>query len=212
MGRLHWLDGEFEELREATVQVKDPSLAYIHLKRSTHLNKEELCIAQVLCQRREELAREKDLPVRWILTDELIFEIAKKKPESAEELFKMRGAKENISKKDAEKICEYIKNLDGSMELPPVDKYIGKKKQRATGIVDLMFVVLKIRAKQNKIAHQLICSSKDLSRLAMGDTETSKLMKGWRYEFIGKELQDLLDGRIGITFRDNRIVVHKLRK
>ncbi|MCF0232840.1 MAG: HRDC domain-containing protein [Enterococcus sp.] len=159
---------------------------------------------------REELAREKDLPVRWILSDELLFEIVKKKPKSADELFMIRGTRENISKRDAERICKYVTAADKDIELPLIDNYISQKKQRATGIVDLMFVVLKIRAKQNNIAYQLICSSKDLSRLSMGDTENSKLLKGWRYDFIGKELQDLLNGKIGITFRDNRVVVHKM--
>ncbi|MCF0231941.1 MAG: ribonuclease D [Enterococcus sp.] len=210
-GRYNWLDEEFEMLQNSAKGVKDPDKAYIHLKRSTHLNKKELCIAQKLCKRREQLAQQKDLPIRWIMTDDLLFEIVKKKPVDTDELFKIRGAKENISKNDAEKIIEHIASTDFNQELLPVDKYVAKKKQRATGIVDLMFVLLKIRAKQYKVAYQLVCSSKDLSHLAMGDTENSKLMHGWRYNFIGRELQDLLEGKIGITFRDNRIVVHKLR-
>ena len=73
-----------------------------------------------------------------------------------------------------------------------------------------MGALLKLRAKEQGIAPQVLASSSDLSALARGYYEESGLTHGWKKRIIGDELIDLLEGRICLSIQDGNLNV--LRK
>lgn len=68
----------------------------------------------------------------------------------------------------------------------------------ADGAVELLSALLEVRAKENDVAAPLIATHPDLSKLVRGHREGLALMEGWRYDLVGRELIDLLEGRLAL--------------
>ncbi|MDB4935492.1 MAG: Ribonuclease [Labilithrix sp.] len=72
--------------------VEEPRPAYVRLKGIDRVPAVELPILRHLANIREQLARELNVPPYKVLGPDVLFEIAKKKPETLDELAKIRGA------------------------------------------------------------------------------------------------------------------------
>lgn len=70
----------------------DPRPPYVRLKGIDRVPENELPILRHLANIREELARELNVPPYKVLGPDVLFEIAKKKPETLDELARIRGA------------------------------------------------------------------------------------------------------------------------
>lgn len=82
------------------------------------------------------------------------------------------------------------------------------KKDKVTteqeGVLELMNTLLKVVAHQNKIAPQTLAHKDDLIDF-ISDRPSSRLAHSWRYEVVGKSLERLLDGKIGLTIKAGKI-------
>lgn len=72
--------------------VEDARPPYVRLKNIDRLPEVELCILRHLANIREELARELNVPPYKVIGPDVLLEIAKKKPETLDELARIRGA------------------------------------------------------------------------------------------------------------------------
>lgn len=207
-GRTHWLDEEFESLCDPRRYDPEPFERYKRLKRVNQLNGRQLACAREVAAWREEEAIRRNVPRKWVLSDEQVVEACKREPKSVSELLMVRGMKKQLGTKEARKVSEIIANAlksdpstwpkldNGSANEPNVDF-----------TVDLMEPLLRLRAKENGIAVQSLASHPDLVQLARGHFDSSPLMKGWRRDLVGNELVDLANGKIGLSVRDNELVI-----
>ena len=65
-GRLGWLAPDFEEMMNPAKYSEDPRLRYRRLKRVTQLDERQLCAAREFAAWREEEARKRDMPRKWL--------------------------------------------------------------------------------------------------------------------------------------------------
>lgn len=72
--------------------VEDARPPYVRLKNIDRLPEVELCILRHLANIREDLARELNVPPYKVIGPDVLLEIAKKKPETLDELARIRGA------------------------------------------------------------------------------------------------------------------------
>jgi ribonuclease D len=80
-------------------------------------------------------------------------------------------------------------------------------------LVDLMAVVLRKRARENRIATTYLGNQKALSHLVdwlsgSRDGGTPQLLEGWRGELVGSELTALFEGkvRLGVDPKTGRVI------
>ena len=64
-----------------------------------------------------------------------------------------------------------------------------------------MYAMLRLISDKSGVATQLIATRDDLLEF-VNHRETSSLSSSWRYELAGKTLEELLDGRLGLTVKD----------
>ena len=87
LGRIEWAREEFERLeRVRWSAASDDPEAYRRIKRSGDLSRRELAVLRELVRSREELARAKDRPPFRVLADEVLLELARRKPRGRGEL------------------------------------------------------------------------------------------------------------------------------
>ncbi len=206
-GRLHWLDEDFRYLTDVSRFETDPRKMWRKLKRITSLNRKQLAIARELAAWREEDARARDLPRKRILSDEIIVEISRKAPRAKEQIMTIRGA-ENLNKRTINKALACVRT---ALALPP-DEYpqlatYPRGEVKLDGVVNLMAAIVELRAHQNDVATPALASKDELTRLAHGHHDDIDVLKGWRFEMVGKELLDLLDGKLSVRVDNDKIAV-----
>ena len=204
--RLGWLTPEMEELCERSHFERLPEQAYLHLKRSSSLTRRQLAVAREVCAWRERKAASRNIPRKWLVSDELLVEVSKRAPKNVERLRRIRGT-EQLSTHDAEELVREVRKglAVGTADLPSL-----RRRERASaeaeGAIDLMYALLRIISERSGIAPQLIATRDDLLDLATGKPDCS-LREGWRHELAGSALERLLAGEIGLTVKDGRVEV-----
>jgi ribonuclease D len=180
-----------------------PEEAYTHLRRVTSLTRRQMGMAREVCAWRERLAAARDIPRKWVLSDEVVLEVCKRIPRTRERLARIRGA-ERLSATDANALLEavYAGLVCPEEELP---RYVRRQRPAAEveSVLDLMYAMLRVISDRSGVATQLIATRDDLQDLVSG--KSGRLSEGWRAELAGKPLTRLLEGEVGLTVKNGRI-------
>lgn len=202
--RLSWVLPEMDEASDPSRFRKDPRDAYLRLKRASTLTRRQLAVAREVCAWREETAAARDVPRKWLMSDEVIVEACHRTPTSLPRLRRIRGL-EKLSESDARGI---IASVQRGLDCPPADFPAAIKRLKLSpekdGALDLMSAVVRVVAEKTGIAPQVIASKDDLNELLSGSRD-GRLAQGWRHEVAGKQLERLLAGELGLTIKDGKI-------
>lgn len=199
-GRLAWLANDFVELSNPARYEEDPRLRYRRLKRGSSLSRQQLSAAREAAAWREVEARKRDIPRKWVITDEQIVEVCKREARTIDELFMVRGMRDRLTTRDARALVACMKaGMDlPSEQWPELDR-ASKSEPNVDAQLDLMTALVRLRARENDIAMQALASHSDLAQVARGYTEGVDVLRGWRRAMVGEELLELLDGRIALS-------------
>ncbi len=210
-GRLSWLDPDFRELANADHYAIDPRERFRHLKRGNQLNRRQLAGAREVAAWRERRAQERDIPRKWVLSDEQVVEACRKETRTIDDLFLIRGIREKLSTKDAREFVALLaKGFDmPEDELPALDRPASSE-PNVDSSLDLMLALTRIVSRENDIAMQTLASNADLTNLARGHVEESGLMKGWRKNLIGEKLVRLLEGKLSMRLVDGELAIESI--
>ncbi|MDO4539050.1 MAG: ribonuclease D [Coriobacteriales bacterium] len=204
--RLSWFVPEMEGLCDPARFIREPQDAYQHLKRASTLTRRQLAVAREVCAWRETCAAKRDLPRKWVISDEVIVELCRRAPRDTAKLRRIRGTSQ-LSERDASDLIRAVlKGLKCDPQNYPSLPHRGRSNADSDGVVDLMYALLRIRSEQCGVAIPLIATRDDLCSFAAGD-KSSPLVDGWRYELVGDRLRRLLAGEIGLTVKDGRIEI-----
>ncbi len=202
--RMSWVLPEMQALTIPSHYRHAPEDAYLHLKRSGGLTRRQLAVAREVCTWRERMADRRDIPRRWVLSDEVVAEVCRRTPGDVQRLRRIRGT-EQLSERDADAVLHAVsRGLScPASSLPPVSFH-----QRPTaeqeGVLDLMYAVLRIVSEQSGVATQLVASRDDLLDFMLARPGAA-LSSGWRHELVGERLERLLAGELGLTVKGGRV-------
>lgn len=207
-GRLSWLETEFEEMCDERTYVVDEQDRFRRLKHFTQLSRRQMAAAREMAAWREIEARKRNVPRKWVLTDEQIVEACKREPRTIDDLFMVRGIRERLTTRDAREVIQLVvAALDSSPEAWPEIPSSGKSEPNVDAQVDMLMSVVRIRARQNDIAVPTLASHADLVAIARGHYDNVDILKGWRREIVGAELVDLLEGRLALYFDKGKVCI-----
>lgn len=204
--RLSWVMPEMDALCDPGKVRRDPREAYLRLKRASSLTRRQLSVAREVCAWREESAAARDLPRKWVLSDEVIVEVCKRMPTSVDRLCRIRGT-EQISERDGARIVRAVEvGTSVSPDMLPKVEHHARPSGDVEGVVDLMYAMLRVASEKTGIAAQLIATRDDLVDF-VSDRRESRLSTGWRNDLVGRQLESLLAGEVGLTVKNGRVEV-----
>lgn len=210
-GRLSWLARDFEEMSDPAKYAADERERYRRLKRVSQLSRRQLAAAREVAAWRELEAQRRDVPRKWVVTDEQIVEACKREARTIDELFMVRGLRERLSTRDARAVVALMaKALDAPPETWPEPDRCGKSEPNVDAQLDLMTAIVRLRAKESGVAFPTLASHDDLARVARGYRDGIDLLRGWRRSLVGEELLDLLDGKIRLSLDGSELKVERL--
>lgn len=207
-GRIHWLDQDFEALSDPSRYEVNEQERYRKLKRVSQLSRRQLSAAREVAAWREIEAQRRDVPRKWIVTDEQIVEACKREARTIDELFMVRGLNERLGTKDARTVVALIgKGLDAPKDTWPETDRSSRNERNVDAELDLMTALVRLRAKENGVAFPTLASHDDLARVARGYTDGIDLLRGWRRTIVGAELLELLAGNLSLSLERGQIKV-----
>jgi len=207
LGRLDWLDKDFEALKNKELYQISPINAWLKVKGRKRLTGKQLSIVQVLTEWRERTAQAENRPKNWLVRDDLMLELAKLQPTTVEELAKVRSINERSVKRYGRVICKLIDEAKNSSPIPMTDKNkAAKKTANQEAILDVLTAVVRMRADENSLNPMILAGRKDLEKLLF-EEEDNLILSGWRYSMVGKELQGLLKGQYSLTLKQGDVLI-----
>ena len=211
-GRGQWLDQEMDRLGDPASYLNIPDLAWTRIRVPSR-KPEVLGRLKALGAWREREAQGKNLPRGRIAKDETLADIASHPPREQADLAKVRGLSPNWAQNEiGARLMAAIGASEPlpETELPPrEDRKPGLGREGAL-IADLLKLLLKVRARDADVAPRLIARAEDLEAVAAGARDGMPLLTGWRYEVFGKDAIALVEGRMGFSVKDGKMVMSEL--
>jgi ribonuclease D len=185
--REHWAREDCLELEDRRLYEPDPALAWVRLRGIGQLAPEPRSRAKVIAIWREKLARERDLPRAWILSDAAIFAIAHADAKTSAAL----DAVEPMNEKFAATLLAALDAASGAppADLEPVQDLRPTPQQKA--LLDRLMKIVDARAAALQVSAEVLAPRGELKALAMGKRDTHAL-SGWRREEIGTRLLEAI--------------------
>lgn len=209
-GRLGWLDADFAEMSDPARFADDSRTRFRRLKRGSSLSRRQLSAAREVAAWRERQAQRRDVPRKWVMTDEQIVEACRREARGVSDLFAIRGMRERLSTRDAREVARLIATgLDAPEEDWPESERSGKNEPNVDSQVDLMNALVRLRARESDVALPTLASHDDLAKVARGYVDGVDVMRGWRRAIVGEELLELLAGRISLRLDNGELVVER---
>lgn len=199
--RWSWVQDEHDALTDPALYAADPQDAWKRLKVRRN-RKDYLAVLKSVAIWREQTAQDLNRPRTRILKDDALQEIADQRPRDATSLERLRSVPKGFGgSRHGPGLLQAINYaLDHVDEMAPE---FDKPTQRAAapaGAADLLRVLLKQICDDAKVTPRLVANSADLDRVAAGEGRDTNVMTGWRFDLFGKRAEDLLNGRLAITF------------
>lgn len=209
-GRLAWLQADFDELTALDNYAIEPQRLWKKVRGTQKLKGAQLAVLQALAAWREERARKANRPRRWILSDELLSDIARYCPQDSAALEHVRGIEPGFVGRNGAAVLELIATARQS---DPATWPVLPGGRRLTlvqeALVDVLMAVLRLRGGEHDVSPALLASRKDLEEVVQGETEVP-VLHGWRGAIAGQDLQAILAGRSIIRVIDDRLSIEAL--
>ena len=201
-GRLAWAQEE-SRLVEASRDERTPERAYERLPKLNRLEGGQRAAARRLCEWREGLAREADRPPSYIVPDQALVELARRRPRDRAALEAIRGLpQQTLHRRGADLIEQIERSRDE--EPPPAPPAAPRRDASEAPLISLAQAVVRHRSMQSGVATELIATQSELSALVGTvrrgtDGSAVRALEGWRRELVGDELRELIEGRRAVS-------------
>lgn len=203
--RLWWAESEFDRLVADIVAEKEAD-PWARISGLHKLNRRQLAIAHEVARWRDREARARNRQPRRILRDDLVIDVARRRPKNKRDLFATRDMNRPSSKNSADDILECVRRGEAVSDddLPRTMRSRSHDADPDQQVVTkLLSLALSNRCAQMEVSQQLVASNADLQdlvrRIADGkNVGAHPLMQGWRAVVCGDLLADVLNGKVAI--------------
>jgi ribonuclease D len=197
-GRLEWAREECRSL-EGVSDERGAERAYERLPRLSRLDDVGRATARELTEWREQVAAAMDRPPQFVVPDQALVEIARRRPRDRAGLEHIRGLPPQTVSRRGDRLIEAVE-AGARRDPPPPPPESPGRDSRDAPLVSLAQALVRHRSQESGVAVEVIATQAELAALANQvrrgrEDSTLRVMTGWRRELVGAELLELLAGR-----------------
>jgi len=203
-GRYEWVYEECAELGDIERYRSDERRSYLRVPGAMRMNRRELGILNELVKLRDAVARQRDLPVRYVLPDDVVAGLATLKPARAEDLAQLRRLDGAMKRQLGPAILEAVARgvaLDDA-DLPQRPARHGAPSRDA--LVALLGAAVAEIARDASLPASLLAPRAALERLSRevprdrASFDRVLALQPWRMALVAEPLWRLLNGEAAL--------------
>lgn len=208
LGRTEWLADEMADW-QADIEAATTGERWQRVGGISNLTPRSLAIVREVWRWRETMAERRDTPVRHVIRDDLIVELARLQSTDANRISQIRG----LDRRDLTRAMPHLlESIQRGLDLPDEEC---PRLQRSDSpsqlqlVAQLLTSILNSVCRAASVSVGLVGTVQDVRDLLAyhlkvdrADGRPPRLARGWRAEIVGKVLEDLLEGRTCIRISD----------
>ena len=197
--RLTWATDACEELRTRKVGPGNPADAWQKQKDVRALKPRTRGVLAALAEWRERRAMASDIPPRQVLPDLALQGIAQREPTNLSDLAQSRGVDDRHTRGSIgqEILAAVARGKENPVEISATDGDEVDRHLRPA--ITLISAWISEVARIEHVDTALLATRNDIVAYLRRDTD-ARLATGWRLDLIGEQLDDLLQGKAGLSF------------
>jgi ribonuclease D len=187
LGREQWMVEDCAALEDPRLYEPDPQEAWQRLRGIRQLPPAPRARARALAVWRERVARERDLPRGWIVSDAAIFALAERNPTQRAALAGIESLPATLNEGFAAGLLEALRSgsLDESGDREPGQE--GRPTPEQKALIERLARLVDAHAAALGVSAEVLAPRGELKALAMGARDVPCL-HGWRLAEIGGKL------------------------
>jgi ribonuclease D len=207
LGRIDWLKYDFEQLSNPNQYRVQQETLWRKIKGHQKLRGVQLALLRTYAIWRESTAQTLNKPKRFVLKDQVLIDMAVSKPKTQRDLESIRQFPKNFSQHRINQLLELTKDTLAlpKDEWPKLPDYQRLTKEEES-IADCLMAITRWCAVKAQISTEAIGTRKDIERLVTGHKDVN-VMKGWRYDYVGKRLEAFMEGQCVLQVANGRFAI-----
>ncbi len=199
-GRSEWAAEESAQLTQVERYRTDQRRLYMKIPGSNRMNRRELGVLSQIATLRNEIARRRDLPLKYIMPDDVMAGIVSLRPRRVEELAQLRRLDAGARKSLGPQIVEAVLRGEALAEDQLPEKSARPLGNARETVAALMSVVVGEIATQHELPTSLLVPRAALERVAREVPPTREALEEtlglsrWRAQLVTEPLWRLLSG------------------
>ena len=191
LGREHWVIEDCRSLEDPRLYEPDPQQAWKRLRRLQMLDPAARARGRAAAVWREAMARQRDLPRGWIISDEGIIAVAQADPATRAALQAALGLPRPMNEALAEGLLAALREAPAQVggDEPGRDS---RPTPEQKAVAERLARLVDAHAAKLGVSPEILATRAELKALAMGERELLAL-RGWRRKEIGGQLLEALD-------------------
>jgi ribonuclease D len=205
LGRVEWAREEFARLADNASPEELGTEKWRKLRGLGSLDRRRLAIVRELSRWREEMAATKNRPVRTIVRDDLLIEIARRNPSREHDLTAIRG----LARRDLSAILQAVHRARAvPLEECPAKTEREQDLPQVALITNVLTAVLGDFCARHRLAPNLVANNQDVRLLVRARLHgeappaASQLSRGWRGAYVLSHLLAVLGGQRSLRITD----------
>ncbi|HET7204887.1 MAG TPA: ribonuclease D [Steroidobacteraceae bacterium] len=188
-GRAGWVEEETAAYESPALYHTDPATAWRRLKGLNRLGPQEQAVARALAEWRERRAIDSDKPRSWILSDEALYAIATRAPDSVAALEAIESLPAGVVRRRGDELLALVQAAR-SGELPAPLEAPRRPTNEEQALAASLLKAVRDEATALGIAAEILATRRDVEAIAFGSIplEQSPLTRGWRGQVLGERL------------------------
>jgi len=199
-GRYEWVYEECEELGDVERYRIDERRAYLRIPGATRMNRRELGILNELVKLRDRVARERDLPVRYVLPDDVVAGLAVLKPAQVDDLNQLRRLDGGMKRQLGSAILQAVARGQALDEADLPQRPARPSAPARDALVSLLSATVAEISRDSALPPSLLVPRSALERVARevppdrASFEHALALQPWRLALVAEPLWRLLSG------------------
>ncbi len=204
--RIPWMEQEMRDWQAQIIEseVNEP---WRRLSGYSGLSRRGMAIAVALWKWRERLAEKRNIPMRRVLRDDLLIELARRETAKLPQIKLLRGMEHRNHDRELPEIADAIATAINSSK----DQWPEKLARAAAGpdlslLGQFLYSAFSVVCRDLNLATGLVGTVQDVRKLAAWHLKLDdpsepppRLARGWRGEIVGATIQEMLIGKWAIS-------------
>ncbi|MFP4167097.1 MAG: ribonuclease D [Opitutales bacterium] len=206
LGRRAWIEEEMESYEAEELYLEsEPDMEMPRVRGSGTMTRGQRGIMRALGAWRERMARKRNLPRQFILSDAALVTLSKSPPPTFEALRPMKGMSERVLQRHRKPIWDAIKRgrENDLPDLPIPNANMPSPDEGHEARVDLALAFVKGTSLKAEVDPALVANRAEITALVLeagqAGPERHRLLRGWRGALCGAALLALLRGEGSIS-------------